>query len=561
MPRHLITAVPPCASGVEHLGSLAGSMLPADVYARFLRARGEQVLFVCATDEHGASSELAAHEAGLDVSEYCRRRHERRVRLAGDLGLSFDVFGRSSAAQAREQTQYFAQRLDEEGFLEPRSTRQVFSRGDGRFLPDRCIVGTCPHCGSEAARGDQCDGCGRVLKPTELIHARSAISGSRDLELRDSRHLFLLQSKLVGELRAWLSEKSDWPALVRTVGLERLDEGLEDRSITQDLAWGAPVGRQGFDGKVYSAWFDAPIAYIGATREWAAAGSDPDAWRQWWRASDDVRYVQFITGGDVPFHTVCFPCMVIGSGDRWKLVDDLKAFHQLAYDGGDRAGNGNIGVCMDEALKLLPADHWRYYLMANAPEVEDASFSWEAFAVAVNEDLAGTFGDFVRRSLALAALHFGGRVPAGGEPGPPELELLKDLDRLLDAYENRMVAREFRSAVGELRAIWRCGSAYLDRKQPWMSIGGADRGDAELTLRFCVNLACLFARLSAPLMPFAAGRLLDALAAPGSCRGWPSAFRGDELPPTHPFTVPPSLFRRVAEGDVERWRARFGSGG
>ncbi len=556
--RYLITSALPYVDGVKHLGNLAGSMLPADVYARFLRARGNRVLFVCATDEHGTPAELAADRAGLDLNEYCRRQHETQARLCEEFGLSFDVFGRSSATQNKEQTRYFAQRLDEEGFLEARSMRQVFSPTDGRFLPDRYILGTCPHCGYDRACGDQCEDCGRLQDPTELVDARSAISGSRDLEVRDSRHLFLLQSKLVGKLREWLKEKSDWPPLARSIGLSGLDEGVRDRSVTRDLTWGVPVERLGFEEKVYYVWFDALIAYIGATREWAEACGEPDAWREWWRASDDVRYVQFMAKDNVPFHTVGFPCMLIGSGEEWKLVDYLKAFNWLTYYGGKFSTGERVGVFMDQALHLLSADYWRYYLMVNAPEADDTCFSWETFAAVVNEDLVENFGNFVNRSLGLADRHFGGEIPSGGDLGAAELELLEDLNCRLGAYTDRMDALEFRDAIDELRAIWSLGNAYFVRKQPWTLIR-EDRDEAALTLRFCVNLVSLFARLSAPTMPFTASRVLDALVVPPAERGWPSAFAGDELPSGHRFTVPPLLFHGVAETDVERWRARFGA--
>jgi methionyl-tRNA synthetase len=472
--------------------------------------------------------------------------------------LSFDVFGRSSSTQNREQTQYFAQHLDEEGFLEARSMRQMFSRADGRFLPDRYIVGTCPHCGYDRARGDQCEDCGRLLDPTELIDARSAISGSQDLEVRDSRHLFLLQSKLVAELREWLNGHGDWPLLARSIGLKWLDEGLGDRSITRDLSWGVPVNRLGFEEKVYYVWFDAPIAYIGATREWADARGEPDAWRDWWRSSEDVRYVQFMAKDNVPFHAVGFPCTILGSGEDWKLVDFLKAFNWLTYYGGKFSTSQGNGVFMDQALELLPADYWRYYLMANAPESDDTSFSWETFAVAVNKDLADTFGNFVNRSLTFAERHFGGEIPAGGEPGLVELELREDLDRLLDAYDEWMNGLEFRKAIGELRAIWSRGNAYFDRKQPWIAIK-EDREEAAVTVRFCINLVYLFARLAAPTMPFTAQRLLDALEAPEEGHRWPSGFNATELGPGHRFSVPPVLFSKIAEAEVEQWRARFGA--
>ncbi|HWO47564.1 MAG TPA: methionine--tRNA ligase [Solirubrobacterales bacterium] len=555
--RHLLTSALPYVNGVKHLGNLVGSMLPADAYARFLRARGEEVLFVCATDEHGTPAELAAEEAGLEVAEYCRRQHQAQARLGERFGLSFDVFGRSSSRRNEGQTQYFAQRLDEEGLLEARSTRQLFSPADGRFLPDRYVLGTCPRCGYELARGDQCERCGRLLDPMELIEPRSAISGSRELEPRETRHLFLLQSKLAERLRAWLEEHGEWPVQARSIGLKWLDEGLGDRSITRDLSWGVPVDRPGFEGKVFYVWFDAPIAYIGATREWADARGEPGSWRRWWRRSEDVHYVQFMAKDNVPFHVVGFPCTLLGSGEQWKLVDFLKAFNWLTYYGGKFSTSRGVGIFMDQALELLPADCWRYYLLANAPEADDVSFTWEHFALAVNKDLADTLGNFVNRSLAFAERRFGGEVPAGGEPGPVERQLQSDLDRRAGVLAERLQALEFRKAVAELRAIWSSGNAYFDRKRPWVAIEG-DRDDAALTLRYCVNLVAFFARLGAPVIPFTAGRLLDDLGVPEAGRLWPSSFDPAALGPGHRFELPPVLFRKVTEDDVACWRERFG---
>ncbi len=533
-------------------------MLPADVYARFLRARGEEVLYVCATDEHGTPAELAAAAAGLEVAEYCREQHEVQARVAADFGLSFDVFGRSSSPQNRALTQHFGRRLEERGLIEERTTRQMFSPADGRFLPDRYIIGTCPHCGYDRARGDQCENCSRLLDPTQLIEPRSAISGSRALEVRESRHLFLLQSRLTGELRTWLQSKEDWPVLARSIGLKWLDEGLEDRSITRDLKWGVPVDRPGFEDKVYYVWFDAPIEYIGATREWADARGEPDAWRSWWYDAADVRYVEFMAKDNVPFHTIGFPSMIIGSGEPWKLVDYLKAFNWLTYYGGKFSTSGGVGVFMDDALELLAPDYWRYYLMANAPESDDTSFSWETFAVAVNKDLADTFGNFVNRSLALSARRFGPAVPAGGTPGEEEALLVADIDAGIAEYTALLETLEFRKAMSRLRSLWSRGNAYFDRKQPWAAVK-ADPPDAAVTLRTSINLIALFARLSAPVMPQTGASVLDALGVDASGRAWPTRFEPDALPAGHPFTTPPVLFQKVTDANIAAWRARFGA--
>ncbi len=533
-------------------------MLPADVYARFLRARGEEVLYVCATDEHGTPAELAAAEAGLDVAEFCREQHAVQTDLGARFGLSFDVFGRSSSPQNRELTQHFGRVLDEQGFVEERVTRQMYSLADERFLPDRYIIGTCPICAYPRARGDQCENCTNLLDPTELIEPRSAISGSTDLEVRESRHLFLLQSRLTNELRSWLSVKDDWPVLSRSIGLKWLDEGLEDRGITRDLAWGVPVDRPGFEGKVYYVWFDAPIEYIAATKEWADARGEGDAWRSWWYEADDVRYVQFMAKDNVPFHTIGFPCTLIGSREPWHLVDYVKSFNWLTYYGGKFSTTQGVGVFMDDALELLPADLWRYYLMANAPESDDASFSWETFQVAVNKDLADTLGNFVNRSLSFTAKRFGDAVPAGGEDGDSERELKAALDEAIASYTALLGGMEFRKATQALRGIWTLGNTYFDRKAPWASIK-VDADATAVTLRTAINLIALFARLAEPILPFTSRALLEALGLDPE-PSWPAEFDPAALPAGAPFTVPPVLFGKIDDADVAGWRERFGAG-
>ena len=552
--RFLITSALPYINGVKHLGNLVGSMLPADVHARFLRAHGEEVLFICATDEHGTPAELAAIEAGMDVAEFCRRQHELQADLCDRFALSFDHFGRSSSPQNHELTQYFATQLDKEGLIEERSTLQMFSLTDDRFLPDRYIVGTCPLCGYPAARGDQCESCTRVLDPTDLIDPRSAISGSTDLEVRESRHLFLRQSLLSDELRAWIEATQDWPILARSIALKWLDEGLQDRGITRDLHWGVPVDRPGFEHKVYYVWFDAPIEYIGATHEWADA-NDGD-WRSWWYEADDVRYVQFMAKDNVPFHTVGFPSTILGSREPWKLVDYLKAFNWLTYYGGKFSTSQGVGVFMDQALELLPADYWRYYLMANAPESDDASFTWETFAVSIDKDLADTFGNFVNRTLKFTESRFGSRVPVGGSPGPEELELIADLDAGMANYTELLARMEFRKAMAQLRDIWARGNEYFDAKAPWAAVK-ADPGAAAVTLRYAVNLTLLFARLASPVIPSTATTIMDALHVPEEARDWPRAAELDVLSAGAQVSVPGVLFVKVGDR-VDAWRERFG---
>lgn len=559
MTRHLITSALPYINGVKHLGNLIGSMLPADIYARFLRLQGEEVLFICATDEHGTPAELAAKDAGLEVSEFCRLQHEVQRDIGQRFGLSWDHFGRSSSPQNHELTQHFAQRLDEEGYLEERTTKQVYSPVDGRFLPDRYIVGTCPHCGYPNARGDQCENCTRVLDPTDLLEPRSAISGSTDLEVRETKHLFLLQSKLVDEVREWVEAHAEvWPSLTLSIARKWLDEGLHDRGITRDLDWGVPVDRPGFEDKVFYVWFDAPIEYIGATAEWAALDPTRD-WRSWWHEATDVEYTQFMAKDNVPFHTVSFPVTLIGSREPWTRAHQIKGFNWLTYYGGKFSTSQGRGVFMDQALDTYPADSWRWYLFANAPESSDASFTWENFAVAVNKDLADSFGNLVNRCLTLSARYYGAEVPAGGEPGDRERQLAVDLADIVSAYTAQMAAKELRKSANELRRGWALANAYWEQSEPWKVVK-ADQDAAAVIFRTTVNLLRVLAVLAEPIIPDSAARVLASLGVDGG--GWPQADAIDaeltRLTPGHPVDVPPVLFAKISDDDLTDLVTRFG---
>ncbi|MFI0737947.1 methionine--tRNA ligase [Streptomyces sp. NPDC021100] len=568
MARHLITSALPYINGIKHLGNMVGSMLPADVYARYLRQTGRETLYICATDEHGTPAELAAKEAGLPVDAYCAQQHEAQKAIYDGFGLSFDYFGRSSSAQNREITQHFARQLQKNGFIEERAIRQVYSLADERFLPDRYIVGTCPHCGYDKARGDQCENCTRVLDPTDLIDARSAISGSSDLEVRETKHLFLLQSKLQGEVEAWIDEQGkDWPVLASSIARKWLTEGLHDRAITRDLDWGVPVPADTWpelaaEGKVFYVWFDAPVEYIGATKEWADELPAERDWKSWWYEATDVRYTQFMGKDNVPFHTVMFPATEIGTREPWKRVDYVKAFNWLNYYGGKFSTSQRRGVFTHDALEILPADYWRYFMMANAPESDDTSFSWELFSATVNKDLADVLGNFVNRVLSFSRKRFGDEVPAGSEAGAAETELGREVARLLAEYEGHMEEMQFRKAAQALRALWSAGNSYLETKAPWLEIK-TDPDAAALTLRTAMNLIHLYSVVSEPFIPATAAAMRSAFALTGDDRTWVTQDEARSLssvPAGTPFTVPPVLFAKITEEDLESYRERFGGG-
>lgn len=567
MARHLITSALPYINGIKHLGNMVGSMLPADVYSRYLRQRGHDVLYICATDEHGTPAELAAQEAGLPVAEFCAQQHEAQKAIYDGFALAFDHFGRSSSQQNIEITQTIARELKSNGFIEERAIRQVYSLDDERFLPDRYIVGTCPHCGYDKARGDQCENCTRVLDPTDLIDPRSAISGSSRLEVRETKHLFLLQSKLAGEVEAWVDEHGkDWPVLASSIARKWLSEGLHDRAITRDLDWGVPVPADAWpelaaEGKVFYVWFDAPIEYIGSTKEWADLDPANRDWKSWWYDVDtDVRYTEFMAKDNVPFHTVMFPATLLGTRDKWKKVDYVKAFNWLNYYGGKFSTSQRRGIFTDAALELLPADYWRYFLMANAPESDDTSFTWEHFAATVNKDLADTLGNFVNRVLSFSRKRFGDEVPAGREAGEAEAKLGEQIADLLAEYEGHMETLQFRKASAALRALWSAGNSYLEEKAPWLEIK-TDQDGAALTLRTAMNLIHLYSVVSEPFIPASSAAMRSAFALDGDTRAWFTADQAralDSVPAGTAFTVPPVLFAKITEEDLESYQERFG---
>jgi len=565
MARHLITSAIPYINGIKHLGNLVGSQLPADLFARYQRARCNEVLFLCATDEHGTPAELAAAKAGKPVAEYCAEMHEVQSKIADGFGLSFDHFGRSSSAQNQSLTQHFAGVLADRNLIAEVSETQMYSHADGRYLPDRYIEGTCPNCGFDNARGDQCDNCTKQLDPVDLINPHSTISGSTDLEMRETKHLYLRQSQMKDQLEGWIESKTDWPVLTTSIAKKWLNDGdgLQDRGITRDLDWGVPVKRgdadwPGMEGKVFYVWFDAPIEYIACSQEWVDTGKGSD-WQRWWRTdqgADDVTYTQFMGKDNVPFHTLSFPATILGSGEPWKLVDYIKSFNYLNYDGGQFSTSRGRGVFMDQALEILPADYWRWWLLSNAPENSDAEFTWENFQANVNKDLADVLGNFVSRITKFCRSKFGEVVPEGGSYGEQEEKLIADITARLGDYETHMNAIDVRKAAAELRAIWVAGNEYLQSAAPWSTFK-EDPETAAAQVRLGLNLIRLYAVLSAPFIPSTAARMMEAMQTTDDT--WPSdmAEALSHLTAGHEFSVPDVLFAKITDEQREEWQDRF----
>lgn len=509
MRRYLITSALPYVNGLPHLGHLIGCHLPADVYARYLREQGKTVLFIDGTDEHGTPSEVGAAKEGMELEPYCKKYHDLHAEMYQGFNLSFDYFGRTSSEQNKEIVYRIFKALDKNGLIVEKTTKQVYSPDDNRFLPDSYVMGTCPFCGYERAKGDQCENCTKVLDPVDLIHPRSVLSGSDRIEIRETKHLFLQLPKLEKDLEKWIeTKKGIWPDIAYSIAKKWLKEGLKERGITRDLKWGFSVPKEGFENKVFYVWFDAPIGYIGITKQWADEKPDERNWEDWWFNTDDVYHTEFMGKDNIPYHTISFPATLRGTGEKWTEVSFLKGMNYLNFAGGKFSKSAHRGIFLDDALKEFPADYWRYWLMANAPESDDSNFSFDQFAATINKDLNDVLGNFVNRVLKMTVNNFGSVVPKMGELTDEEKNLYIQIDSLIKSYAEYMDRLEFRKALSVLREIWTSGNNYIAKTEPWKVVK-VNKEYAGTILNTALNLIRLYAVLSAPIMPETAQKMLS----------------------------------------------------
>lgn len=559
MTKHLITSALPYVNGLPHLGHLVGCLLPADVYTRYLRQKKEDVLFICGTDEHGTPSEVGADREQTEVSAYCKKYHDLHAKMYQGFHLSFDYFGRTSSSQNKEIVNRIFKALDQNNLITERITKQVYSPDDNRYLPDSYVTGTCPHCGYDKAKGDQCEHCTKVLDPTDLINPKSVLSGSSNIEVRETKHLFLQLPKLEKELAIWIeSKKGLWPDIAYSIACKWLKEGLQERGITRDLKWGFSVPKSGFEDKVFYVWFDAPIGYIGITKQWADEKPEERDWKSWWLNASDVRHTEFMGKDNIPFHTISFPATLKGTGEDWTQVSFLKGMNYLNYAGGKFSKSAHRGVFLDDALVEFPSDYWRYWLMANAPESDDSSFSFDLFASIINKDLNDVLGNFINRVLKMTVNNFKEQVPPLNSITSEEENLYTETDRLVHIYSNALERLEFRKAVSALREIWALGNNYIAKTEPWKVLktnpiyGGT-------ILNTALNLIVLYAKLSAPIIPETSQKMID-LFSDQIILDWPTGSASDYLKTlTEKATVKLSdpLFQKILPDRINELKIKY----
>jgi methionyl-tRNA synthetase len=541
--RHLITAALPYANGPVHIGHLAGVYVPADIYVRYLRLKGEDVVFICGSDEHGVPITIKARQEKVSPQVIVDKYHGMIRDAFSEFGISFSIYSRTTSKIHYETATEFFRTLYDRGEFIEKTTSQYYDEEVKQFLADRYITGTCPHCGNEAAYGDQCEKCGTSLSATDLINPKSTISGSQPV-LRDTLHWFLPLDKHEAFLRKWiLEENKDWKSNVYGQCKSWLDAGLQPRAVSRDLDWGIPVPVEGAAGKVLYVWFDAPIGYISATRELT-----PD-WKKYWK-DPETHLVHFIGKDNIVFHCIVFPAMLRAEGS-YILPANVPANEFLNLEGDKISTSRNWAVWLHEYLQDFPGkqDVLRYVLCATMPEAKDNDFTWKDFQSRNNNELVAVLGNFVNRALVLTNKYFDGKVPLQTELTDADRESLAEIPRLKDAVESNLESFRFREALKSAMDLARLGNKYLADNEPWKVIK-TDPVRVGTVLNISLQIAANLAVITEPFLPFSAVKISGFLNL-GKIR-WQDAGHGDLLKTGHRLGEPSLLFEKIEDDVIEK---------
>ena len=541
--RTTVTSALPYANGPVHIGHLAGVYVPADTYVRYLRLKGEDVLFIGGSDEHGVPITLKARNEGVTPQDIVDRYHTLIKKSFEEFGISFDIYSRTTS-KVHEQTasEFFKTLYDKGEFIE-KVSEQYYDEQAGQFLADRYIVGECPHCHAQGAYGDQCEKCGSSLSPTELINPVSKISGGK-LVLKPTKHWYLPLDKHESWLREWILQgHKEWKTNVYGQCKSWLDTGLQPRAVSRDLDWGIPVPVEGAEGKVLYVWFDAPIGYISNTKELL-----PDDWEKWWK-DKDTRLVHFIGKDNIVFHCIVFPAMLKAEGS-YILPDNVPANEFLNLEGDKISTSRNWAVWLHEYLRDFEGkqDVLRYVLTANAPETKDNDFTWKDFQARNNNELVAIYGNFVNRSMVLTHKYFEGKVPARGELNEADKNMIAEFERTKQEMENLLDNFKFRDAQKEAMNMARIGNKYLADNEPW-KLAKTDMGRVATILNLALQLTANLSVAFAPFLPFSSKKLSDMLAM--QPRKWDSLGNMEMLEEGHLLNKAELLFDKIEDAAIE----------
>ncbi|MCJ7521862.1 MAG: methionine--tRNA ligase [Dehalococcoidia bacterium] len=551
MPERIFIGVAwPYANGPLHLGQIAGAYLPADIFARYHRIKGNEVLMVSGSDQHGTPVTLRAEKEGKSPEEVVSRYHQGFLDCWEKLGISFDLFTTTGTLNHAQVVHDLFLTLLDKGFIYKDKMVLPYCSNCRRFLPDRYVEGTCPYCHHPKARGDQCDECGKPLNPVDLIDLSCGICGEAP-EIRESEHYFLRLSSFSEQLKPWVQEQSHWRQNVFNFTLSYLAEGLRDRAITRDIDWGVSVPVPGFEEKRVYVWFEAVIGYLSASKEWAESCGDSERWRGFWQG--DVKSYYFIGKDNIIFHTVIWPAMLLGYGDL-NLPYDVPANEFLTLKGKQLSTSRNWAVWLPDYLERYDPDPLRYQLSIGMPETSDADFSWQEFVRRNNDELVATYGNLVHRVLTITYRNFDGRVPAAGDVDADSKTLLSKAEATLNKVDDLLYGCHFREAMREAMALAQEANRYLDAKAPWKTIK-EDRDSAATALSTALGVICCLKTVLYPFLPFSSGKLHRLLGFEGTVEG------GDwsiSAPQTGQKLAPPEhLFAKLDEAIVEEENNRL----
>ncbi|XP_026529698.1 methionine--tRNA ligase, cytoplasmic isoform X2 [Notechis scutatus] len=557
MKNVLITSALPYVNNVPHLGNIIGCVLSADTFARYCRLRNWNTLYICGTDEYGTATETKAMEEGLTPQQICDKYYSIHAQIYQWFNISFDYFGRTTTAQQTTIAQSIFQQLLERNYLLTETVDQLKCEKCARFLADRFVEGICPFCNYEEARGDQCDKCGKLINATELKKPVCKVCQETPV-VKSSQHLFLDLPKLEESLEKWLAvsqSSGDWTPNSRYIARSWIRDGLKPRCITRDLKWGTPVPLDGFREKVFYVWFDAPIGYLSITANYT------DQWEKWWKNPEQIQLYNFMAKDNVPFHSVVFPCSLLGTGDNYTLVNHLIATEYLNYEDGKFSKSRGVGVFGDMAKDTgIPADIWRFYLLYLRPESQDSAFSWNDLMIKNNSELLNTLGNFINRAGSFVCKFFGGCVPTM-DLTQDDKRLLAHITLELRQYNQLLEKVKIRDALRTILNIARHGNQYLQVNEPWKCIKGsdADKKRASTVIGVAVNIASLLSVVLQPYMPNVSTAIQDQLCIASSFNVVTNDFVCT-LPAGHQIGMVTPLFQKLEAEQIENLRKRFSGG-
>ena len=518
MKKRLITSALPYVNNIPHLGNLT-QVLSADVFARFCRSKGYETLYICGTDEYGTASETRALQEGVTPRELCDRYHAIHREIYKWFNISFDYFGRTSTPLQTEIVQHIFNQVDKNGYISEKESEQLYCPECKRFLADRYVTGTCPHCGDTGARGDQCDKCGTLLDPTELIEPKCSVCGHTPI-VKKTKHLYINLPKALPQLQAWMEKASVdgfWAKNAVQITNSWIRDGLQERCITRDLKWGIPVPKKGYEDKVFYVWFDAPIGYISIT------ANATENWEYWWRDPENTDLFQFIGKDNIPFHTVIFPSSLLATGEKWTMLHHMSSTEYLNYEGGKFSKSRGIGIFGNDVQETgIPADVWRFYMFYNRPEKQDFTFTWKDFQEKINKELIGNLSNLVNRTLTFVKRFYDGNLGEGALDEELKAQIIEKEKEITDSLERA----DERDALRAIFALSDIGNKAFQASEPW-KLRNEDPEKAKAILRTLVYLIRDLGVMVTPYMPSTGDKILAFVSSPSSTWNDCGTFNGE----------------------------------